>query len=66
MNTRTDANKTISAIDEIKMIEKFLDPISGYNYPSFNDERMDLIPLENFLFLANKKIHGSLHSFKQD
>ena len=66
MNTRTDANKTISAIDEIKMIEKFLDPISGYNYPSFNDERMDLIPLENFLFSANKKIHGSLYSFKQD
>ena len=70
VNIRNEVNKPVSPIEEIRMIEKVLDksmyPISGYNYPSFNNESMDLIQSENFLFVAYRIIHGSHHSFKND
>ena len=68
-NIENDLDKPVSEIERIRMLEKFLNenmyPSSGENDPPFSNERMDLIPSENILFVAYRIICGSLHSFKQ-
>ena len=55
-NVKNDLDKPVSEIDRIRMLEKFLNesmhPSSGDNDLPFNNERMDLIPSENVLFVA--------------